>query len=256
VLLASLAVAQEPSLDLSDEADQKDEAILNGTLYLSISADDIYRSEAVQQIVSEQVRMMMDASQRRMIRQEARIAALKAQVEAGKAPAEELRKVVQEMQRRIETGYLVLSRTTALNATLDGARAEANRLRMRRGRGGTEKYAGSRPLTPAVQRTIEVAFLRQFRRPLPISAEGDTALHRALGFDHRGRIDVAVHPDQPEGMWLRRFLETLRVPYYGFRMAVPGSATAPHIHIGPGSPRMVRISAAARAPRRTLAVTD
>jgi hypothetical protein len=255
VLLALLAAAQEPTLDLSDEADQKDEAILKATLYLSISADDIYRSEAVQQIVSEQVRMMMDSSQRRMIRQEARIAALKAQVEAGKAPQEELRKAVQEMQRRIETAYLVLSRTTALNTTLDGARAEMNRLRSRRGRGGTEKYAGSQPLTPSVFRTIEAAFLRQFRRPLPISADGDTALHRALGFDHRGRVDVAIHPDQPEGMWLRKLLETLHVPYYGFRMAIPGSATAPHIHIGPGSPRMSRVTAAV-SPRRPAAITD
>jgi hypothetical protein len=250
-ILAALAVAQDAPLDLSDDADLKDELLLRGTLYVSISAEDIYRSEPVQDLVEEQAKQMMEASERRMRRQEARIETLKALVASGKAPPDELKKAIAEMHRRIEVGYLALSRSTVLKETVTSARAEMARMTRRRGRGGTERYAGSRPFTSAVLRTIETAFLRQFRRPLPISAEGDTALHRALGFDHTGRVDVAVHPDQPEGIWLRKFLETLRVPYYGFRTAVAGSATAPHIHIGPGSARYRRTAVAARRPSAT-----
>jgi len=55
-----------------------------------------------------------------------------------------------------------------------------------------------------------------------VSAMGETAVHRALGFDHRGRVDVAVNPDQPEGVWLREFLTENRIPYFAFRQAVPG----------------------------------
>ena len=36
----------------------------------------------------------------------------------------------------------------------------------------------------------------------PISAEGDTLLHRSMGLDHTGRIDVALHPDSDEGLFL------------------------------------------------------
>jgi hypothetical protein len=63
-------------------------------------------------------------------------------------------------------------------------------------------------------------------------------VHRALGFDHTGRIDVALMPDSTEGVWLRRYLESKSIPYYAFRAAIAGKATAAHIHIGPGSTRL------------------
>jgi hypothetical protein len=59
-----------------------------------------------------------------------------------------------------------------------------------------------------------------------------------MGLDHRGRIDVAVNPDSEEGQWLRRYLETERIPYLAFRGALAGAATGPHIHIGPPSPSL------------------
>jgi hypothetical protein len=86
---------------------------------------------------------------------------------------------------------------------------------------------------------IEFAFSTKFAKPLPISADGETALHRSLGFDHRGRVDVAVSPDQPEGLWLMKYLQTNRIPYLAFRMAVPGMATGAHIHIGTSSTKLV-----------------
>jgi hypothetical protein len=83
--------------------------------------------------------------------------------------------------------------------------------------------------------TISSQFEKHFHHPLPVSAMGQTLVHQALGLDHRNRVDVAVNPDASDGIWLRGLLESLHVPYLAFRSAVPGAATAPHIHIGTGS---------------------
>ena len=80
--------------------------------------------------------------------------------------------------------------------------------------------------------------LLNFGEALPVSAMGDTAVHRALGFDHRGRVDVALSPDSAEGEWLRLYLTVKRIPFFVFRQAVPGKATGAHIHIGPMSTRL------------------
>jgi len=91
---------------------------------------------------------------------------------------------------------------------------------------------------PAIFARVETAFETHFGKPLPVSAMGETAVHRALGFNHTGRVDVAVNPDQPEGVWLRQYLGQNHIPYLAFRQAVPGKATGAHIHIGLGSPRI------------------
>ena len=67
---------------------------------------------------------------------------------------------------------------------------------------------------------------------------GETDLHRSMGMDHSGRVDVAVNPGDPEGVWLRRYLKSRGIPYYAFTRAMRGKATAAHIHIGPGSTRL------------------
>jgi len=100
------------------------------------------------------------------------------------------------------------------------------------------KYDGNGIFTPSDLQKVSVAFEAKFFKPLPISADGETATHRAMGFDHRGRVDVAVNPDMPEGVWLMKFLQTNRIPYFAFRMAVPGKATGAHIHLGPQSTRL------------------
>jgi hypothetical protein len=60
-----------------------------------------------------------------------------------------------------------------------------------------------------------------------------------MGFDHRGRFDVALSPSQPQGVWARRYLTEKHVTFFAFRSAVPGKATGAHIHIGPASTRRV-----------------
>jgi len=98
-----------------------------------------------------------------------------------------------------------------------------------------ERFDGDGIFTSLTFSRVEAAFAKQFGKPLPVSAMGETAVHRALGFDHRGRVDIAVSPDQPEGVWLREYLTQNHIPFFAFRQAVPGKATGAHIHLGPAS---------------------
>lgn len=100
------------------------------------------------------------------------------------------------------------------------------------------KYVGNGVFTPNDLSTLETAWVGRFARPLPISANGETAVHRSMGFDHRGRVDVAVTPDQAEGVWLMKYLESKKIPFFAFRAAVPHQATGAHIHVGPGSAKL------------------
>lgn len=85
---------------------------------------------------------------------------------------------------------------------------------------------------------IESFFVEKFGRPLPVSAFGQSGLHTRWGYDHRHSIDVGLHPDSPEGRALRAFLSREGIPFIAFRTAIPGVATAPHIHIGHPSRRL------------------
>lgn len=84
---------------------------------------------------------------------------------------------------------------------------------------------------------VVLEFERKFDRKLPVSARGETALHRSMGFNHAGRVDVALPPDGLEGRWLMRYLEQQKIPFFAFRTAIAGQATAAHIHIGLPSTR-------------------
>ena len=83
--------------------------------------------------------------------------------------------------------------------------------------------------------SVDAAFFHEFARGLPISADGATPLHRSLGFDHTDRIDVALHPDDPDGLFVIELLYEWDIPFIAFRSSVPGQSTGPHIHIGPRS---------------------
>ncbi len=85
---------------------------------------------------------------------------------------------------------------------------------------------------------IDDLYFNAFGVPPPISADGDTALHRSMGLDHTGRVDMALHPDSEEGLYIMFLLEGWGIPYIAFRSAVPGQSTGPHIHVGPSSERI------------------
>jgi hypothetical protein len=218
-------------------ADAEDEAVLERTLY-----GDLPAKGAAEETSTE----MIAAAQRRVDRQQARLEHAREIVSAGVAAQSYLLPIEQELTTRqtgLELAQLRARLMTELAAAsnipkvpdpTDSTVEDAELFPQ-----GMEHYEGdgvfneSRDLAP-----LEFAFESRFARQLPISAEGETEVHRALGFDHRGRVDVAVNPNQPEGIWLRQYLKLRKIPYYAFAHAIHGKATAAHVHIGPGSTRL------------------
>ena len=84
---------------------------------------------------------------------------------------------------------------------------------------------------------VEKFFVSKFKRPLPLTAFGQSDLHTRWGLDHRNGMDVGLHPDSDEGRALIEFLRAESIPFLVFRGPVPGVATGPHIHIGNRSSR-------------------
>lgn len=101
------------------------------------------------------------------------------------------------------------------------------------------RYSGFAKWSLADAPKVQRFFAARFGRALPVSAFGQTAAHDRIGFDHRHAVDVAVHPDTPEGQALAEHLRQSGVSFVAFRHAVPGAATGAHFHIGEPSPRIV-----------------
>jgi hypothetical protein len=212
-------------------ADGEDDSILRQTLYGTIQIEDLTEDQSLQ---------MVHAAQRRLARQSKAVEHLRALVDSGVAARSELAPLLTDLDDRRRTlelaeGRAKLLRELAEMARLEEMEQEAQAAEPRR---VAERFDGGGAFGDGVLKKVVLAFEREFGKPLPISAKGETNLHRSLGFDHRGRIDVALSPDQKEGVWLRSFLESAGTPYIAFRAAVPGQATAPHIHIGPPSNRL------------------
>jgi hypothetical protein len=91
--------------------------------------------------------------------------------------------------------------------------------------------------TLAEAHRVEKFFVTKFKRPLPLTAYGQSDLHTRWGLDHRNGMDVGLHPDSVEGRALIEFLRAESIPFLVFRGPVPGVATGPHIHIGNRSSR-------------------
>lgn len=217
--------------------DAQDEAILAKDMYGDLPAQAASHAAADE---------MVAAAQRRFDRQQARVAEAQKMVDAGVAAKSYLEPLELELNSRQTALNLAHSRAQIMADLAARSQAPAPPLVEQPAlddsalaTDGEEHYEGdgefneARDLPP-----IELAFSERFDRPLPISAEGETEVHREMGFDHRGRVDVAVVPSAPEGVWLREYLQARKIPYYAFSHAIPGRATAAHIHIGPGSTRL------------------
>lgn len=209
----------------------------------SLLRDSLYGSHKVEDLNEDLSQRMVDAARRLMDRQQKRVTHQRKLVEEGVAAPGSLTPLIEEMDHRRRTVDLAESRVRLWNQLAEMARAEQGRqAEMEADQLAALRAAESDPtygiLSPASLRRLESEYERTFARGLPISAKGDTVFHRSIGFDHRGRIDVALNPDTSEGQWLRSWLDAARIPYLAFRSAVPGQATAPHIHIGPPSLRL------------------
>lgn len=208
----------------------QDEVILKQTLYGTLTAEDL---------TSEQAAQMVEAAQRQLDRQKEKLDAARKLVDQGVAARTSLTPFIEDFDARARTVDLAKSRARLIEQLVEMARSEAAQIDREDPQPlqVAVRYDGNGTFRDADFAKVASAFSHRFLHPLPVSAKGETALHKSLGFDHRGRVDVALNPDQEEGVWLRKFLETARLPYFAFRAAIPGKATAPHIHLGPPSLR-------------------
>jgi hypothetical protein len=94
------------------------------------------------------------------------------------------------------------------------------------------RYGGTGSWLLSEAGKIQQFFLQRFGRQLPVSTFGQSALHNRWGLDHRNAMDVGLNPDSVEGQALMQFLRANGIPFSAFRVAIPGSSTGPHIHIG------------------------
>ncbi|MCX6631993.1 MAG: hypothetical protein NTW28_30660 [Candidatus Solibacter sp.] len=210
-------------------ADAEDAALLRRTVYGNELSDD-------------QADEMLAAAERRLERRKQALADGRKLVDGGVASLLSLTPLLEELDGARKEQDLAESRARFTRELAHMARAE-ELLESKLNHDPAlvhelaDRYDGDGIFTMGTFAHVELDFESQFGKPMPVSAVGETAVHRSLGFDHRGRVDVAIHPDQPEGRWLLEYLVEKHIPYFAFRQAVPGRATGAHIHIGPMSTR-------------------
>ena len=205
----------------------------------------IRRTMYGQDLTEDQAAEMVAAAQRRLDRRQKRLDRASSMLESGIVAKNDLPPLVSQVNFARQEYDLAVSRAALSHEIAEMARAEQNRPRLNDIAGlapALVRYDGSGIFTPLEFTQVSAAFERRFSKQLPVSAMGETAVHRALGFDHRGRVDVAIAPDQPEGVWLRQYLEARHIPYFAFWHAMPGKATGAHIHIGPESTRLSAVA--------------
>jgi hypothetical protein len=191
------------------------------------------RTVALEDLTEEQAVKLEQSAYRQLEQCAARVEQLRVLATAGLLPYDSL-DAPREAQVLAHSNYgEALLRRDLVRERVEMARAEQAKFSS-----SVQRFAGDGSFTADDFRRIKKAFEEQFHKMLPVSAEGETAVHRSMGFDHRNRVDVAIFPDTAEGVWLRHYLEATRVPYYAFRSMVPGKATGAHIHIGPPSNRL------------------
>ncbi len=186
-----------------------------------------------------EIRSMLDAARglERITRE--RFERVMAQLEAHAVPARRLTEAqdrLREAERQVELAQM---RADLIRQMDRMVKAESYREELEGFEGESVfRFYGFTEFEYELLRDIGEMYYLTFGTEPPVSAEGDTALHRSMGLDHTGRIDVAVHPDSDEGMFLTYLLESYGIEYIAFRMAVPGQSTGPHIHVGPPSDRI------------------
>jgi hypothetical protein len=225
-------------------AEAKDELTLSETLYGKASVDDLTNDQAGE---------MLNAAERQVERQQQKIDQMRTLVDQGVLARTELTPLIEELDRRHRVVDLANARVRLLEELTKMAQAEQTAVESAKPAGGysvAEKFAGGGHFNAVDFRRVNIAFEKKFGKPLPVSANGMTATHRALGFDHTGRIDVALNPDESEGRWLLTRLAAENIPYFAFRTAIPGKATGAHIHMGPPSLRLY-----AKAPKLNRTTT-
>ncbi|MBV8812660.1 MAG: hypothetical protein JO033_28645 [Acidobacteriaceae bacterium] len=203
--------------------------------------ETLFGPARVQDMTEAQAEAMLGAAQRRVDRQAKLVDERRNLLTQGILARSDEESFENELRARQHVLLLAQDRARLLNDLKEMAATEERFIEASRTaalKGLMLRYDGNGLFNPSELTAISAQFEQRFHHQLPISASGETALHRSMGLDHRGRVDVALNPDSIEGAWLRGLLEKLRIPYLAFRTALSGAATGPHIHIGTGSTRL------------------
>jgi hypothetical protein len=216
----------------ADLADAQDEALITRALY-------------GRDLTIDQAAATVQASERRVDRRRKSALAQQQLMAQGVISQSEMKNALDDLERVSKEHDWAVARERLVAEVANFAAAELALMRqMEEGAplngGRIERYNGKGDFSPADFSKVQHAFTARFAKSLPISASGETAVHRSMGFDHRNRIDVAIYPDSVEGQWLRHYLTANRFPYFAFRGAVAHQATGAHIHMGPPSTRYVQ----------------
>lgn len=207
-----------------------------------VLAETLYSPTPVADFTTEQASEMLAAAQRRVDREALLVEDRRKWLDSGIISRSTFEVLSGELQERRRVLELAQNRISLLADLKRMAETEKQWEHAGQLSGSFKdamiRYDGNGLFSIADLTTIAAQFQKHFGRALPISALGQTMVHQAMGLDHRNRVDIALNPETPEGIWLRQLLEKLHIPYLAFRSAVAGAATAPHIHIGTGSSRL------------------
>ena len=212
--------------------DKQDEALITRALY-------------GRDVTSEQAADTVSAAQRRLDRRKKNLEEQTKQLEAGLISQQEMLTSREEVDRCQKDLDWAVARGKLVKQVEFMAAAEADMmarlltLSPLEARKLVERYDGKGTFTADDRIKVEAAFYVRFSHKIPVSADGASAVHRSMGFDHRGRVDVPVNPDSPEGVWLRHYLTANRIPFFAFRTAIAHQATGAHVHMGPASTHYV-----------------
>ena len=201
-----------------------------------------YRETLRRTLLSEtlepsEIEVMLDAAKglQRIVQE--RFDLTLARVEAHVIPVIRLREARDELDAAMRQAELAEARARLVRQ-MEQVAASETYLEELEGDEGPYRFYGFDRYEQELLFEVGAMYRATFGTDPPVSAEGDTPLHRSMGLDHTGRIDVAVHPDSDEGQFLLYMLESLGIPYIAFRSAIPGQSTGPHIHVGPPSERI------------------
>jgi hypothetical protein len=215
-----------------DLLDKQDEALITRALY-------------GKDITTEQAAETVAAAERRLARRKKVVEEDTKELAAGIIALQDLNNANNDVDRAQKDVEWAVARGKLVKQVESMAAAEADLMAQLssmsplEARKLMEHYDGKGTFTTDDRLRVESAFLLRFRRTLPVSADGGSAVHRSMGFDHRGRVDVPVNPDSAEGVWLRHYLTANRIPFYAFRTAIAHKATGAHVHMGPASTRFI-----------------
>ncbi len=208
--------------------DAQDEMTLSGTLY------DAQHSQSMTPAEESE---MVAAAQRRLDRAQTRLEARQKLLDMGIISQSEMAGVRNDLTQRRLVLELAQNRVKLMEELRQMVVSEEH-LQLHTLENSMLRYDGKATFKLGDLPAIENDFKAHFHHDLPVSALGQTLLHQSMGLDHRNKVDIALNPDQPEGIWLRAYLEKNHISYLAFRAAVAGAATAPHIHIGTMSTRL------------------